>query len=342
MTRAFVTGGTGFVGSAIVRALLQDGTQVRCLVRRGTPLTNLDGLDVELVEGDLATSSEDELARAMTGCDELHHCAALYAFWAKDRTEFDRVNVEGTRRLVRAALRAGVSRIVYTSSVATVQPIRDAAAGESSWARIEDAPGPYKRSKIRAEQEALRLVREEGAPLVIVNPSAPVGERDIKPTPTGKMILDFLTGRMPAFVDTGLNIVDVDDVGRGHVLAARRGVVGERYILGGENLSLYEILVLLGDIAGRKPPRYEVPHALAIAAAGVSEAISRLVQRPPAIPLEAALLARKAMWFDASRAVKELGFHAEPARVGLEKAVTWFARHRGVERGIGRMSIRNR
>ena len=339
MTKAFVTGGTGFVGSAIARALLQDGAQVRALARPGTARTNLEGLEVDVVGGCLEASTEDELTRLLEGTDELHHVAALYAFWARDPAEFDRVNVEGTRRLVRAALRAGVSRIVYTSSVATIQPIRDVAATEESWARVEDAPGPYKRSKIRAEQEVLRLVREEGAPIVVVNPSAPVGERDIKPTPTGQMILDFLRGRMPAFVDTGLNVVDVDDVARGHVLAARKGVVGERYILGGDNLSLYEILVLLSEISGRKPPRYEVPHALSIAAAGVSEIVSRILRRPPLIPLEAALLARKPMWFDTSKAARDLGFAAEPARVGLEKAVAYFARRTGLDVGFSRRAL---
>lgn len=336
MTRAFVTGGTGFVGSAVARALAEDGASLSCLARRGTPLTNLSDLSARIVEGDLATSTEDELARALEGCDELHHVAALYAFWARDPGDFQRVNVEGTRKLVRAALRAGVQRIVYTSSVATVQPLPGIAATEDSWARVQDAAGPYKRSKILAEQEVLRLVREESAPIVVVNPSAPVGARDIKPTPTGQMILDFLLGRMPAFVDTGLNIIDVDDVARGHVLAARKGRVGERYILGGENLSLYEILVLLGEISGRKPPRWQLPHVVTIAAAGISELVGRGLGRPPRIPLEAALAARKPMYFDATRAVRELGFVAEPARVGLEKAVEYFAARAGMGSSFSR------
>ena len=339
MTRAFVTGGTGFVGSAVVRALAEGGAEVRALARPGTPRTNLEGTGAVVVEGCLSASSEDELARLLDGIEELRHCAALYAFWARDPSEFRRVNVDGTQKLVRAALRAGVSRIVYTSSVATIQPIAGEAATEESWARLQDAPGPYKRSKILAEQEVLRLVREEGAPIVIVNPSAPVGARDIKPTPTGQMILDFLRGRMPAFVDTGLNVVDVDDVGTGHVLAARKGVVGERYILGGDNLSLYEILVGLAEISGRKPPRWEIPHAVSIAAAGLSEIVARLVRRPPLVPLEAALLARKPMWFDATKAARELGFVAEPARVGLEKAVAHFARRAGLARSFTRASL---
>ncbi len=336
MTRAFVTGATGFVGSAILRALVEDGSETRCLVRPGTDRANIRDIETSVFEGDLVTSTEDDLARALDGCDELHHCAALYAFWARDPADFTRVNVEGTRKLVRAATRAGVARIVYTSSVATVQPVAGASADEASWARVEDAPGPYKRSKILAEQEALRLVREEGAPLIIVNPSAPVGPRDIKPTPTGKLIVDFLGGRMPAYVDTGLNVVDVDDVGAGHVLAARRGVVGERYILGGENLSLHEILLLLADVSGRTAPRWQIPHAVAIGAAAVSELVGRVRGRAPAIPLEATLLARKAMYFDATRAARELGFTSRPAREALEKAVEWFARQRGLSRGFGR------
>jgi dihydroflavonol-4-reductase len=335
-TTAFVTGGTGFVGSAVVRALLADGAGVRCLARPGSPRVNLSGLPVEIVEGDLTTTTEAELARALEGCDEVHHCAALYAFWAPDPAEFERVNVAGSRLVVRAAMAAGVPRVVYTSSVATIQPIRDEAATEASWATLKDAPGHYKRSKILAEQEVLRLAREEGAPVVIVNPSAPVGARDIRPTPTGQMILDFLRGRMPAFVDTGLNIVDVDDVGRGHVLAARRGVPGRRYILGGDNLSLYEVLVLLAEIAGRKPPRWEIPHAVSIAAAAACEAWARVVRRPPRIPLEAALLARTPMWFDGSLAVRELGFVAEPARTGLQKAVEHFRQAAGIDAGFSR------
>jgi dihydroflavonol-4-reductase len=333
MKRAFVTGGSGFVGSAIVRALIEDGVAVRALVREASPRGNLEGLPVEIVTADLAQASEDDLARLVEGCDEVHHSAALYAFWAKDETEFDRVNLDGTRSLVRAATRAGVSRFVYTSSVATVAPILDTAATEASVARLEDAAGPYKRSKILAEAEVLRLVREEQAPVVIVNPSAPVGARDIRPTPTGRMIVDFLSGRMPAFVDTGLNIVDVDEVGQGHVLAARRGKIGERYILGGENLSLHEILLLLADIAGVKPPRMQIPHWVAMLVAHGSEGWARLSGSEPRVPLEPVRLARKAMYFDATRATRELGFVASPARAGLEKAVHWFVRNGRVKPG---------
>lgn len=322
--RAFVTGGSGFIGSGLVRALVEEGAEVRALVRPSSSRENLEGLPVELVEGDLA--DEAALRRGLEGCDEAYHCAALYAFRSRGGDEFVRSNVEGSARVVRAAAEAGVPRIVYTSSVATVKPIAGRAADESSQALAEEAPGHYKRSKILAELEVLRLARDEGAPVVVVNPSAPVGPRDVKPTPTGRMIVDFLTGRMPAYVDTGLNVVDVDDCARGHLLAARKGRVGERYILGGQDLTLIEILTELGRIAGRRPPRLRVPHGLAIAAAHASEALARLLGRDPAIPLEPARLARHRMFFDSAKAREELGYSARPASEALERAVECFER----------------
>jgi dihydroflavonol-4-reductase len=325
--RAFVTGGSGFIGSAIVRALVAEGSEVRALVRETSPRDNLEGLPVELIEGDLG--DRNALARGLEGCDEAYHCAALYAFRSSGGEEFDRSNVEGSRNVVLAAQAAGVGRLVYTSSVATVKPIAGSSAEEESEAKAADAPGHYKRSKILAEAEVRRLAREEGAPVVVVNPSAPVGPRDIKPTPTGRMIVDFLTGRMPAYVDTGLNIVDVDDCARGHLLAARRGRIGERYILGGEDMSLLEILTELGRIAGRRPPRVRVPHALAIGAATASELVARLLGTPPAIPLESARLARAHMYFDSSRAREELGYSSRPASEALARAVSCFE-----ERGL--------
>lgn len=320
--RAFVTGGSGFVGSAIVRALLEEGSEVRALVRASSPRANLEGLPIELIEGDLA--DETALAKGLEGCEEAYHCAALYAFGTRDEEEFVRSNVEGSRNVVRAAQAAGVSRIVYTSSVATVKPIPGRSADESSEAKAAEAAGPYKRSKILAEQEVRRLAAEEGAPVVVVNPSAPVGPRDIKPTPTGKMIVDFLTGKMPAYVDTGLNVVDVDDCATGHLLAARKGRPGERYILGGEDMSLLEILTELGRIAGRKPPRLRLPHAFTIGVAAMSELFAKLTGTQAAIPLEPTKQARTHMYFDSSKAREELGFESRPASEALERAVACF------------------
>jgi dihydroflavonol-4-reductase len=331
LRRAFVTGGTGFIGSAILRALLDEGTEVRALARKGTPRDNVEGLNLEIVEGDLA--DREALRRGLSGCTELYHCAALYAFWAKDPAEFLRSNVDGSRDIVRLAMDAGVSRIVYTSSVATVAPIPDGVATEDSWAKVEDAPGHYKRSKILAEQEVLRLAREENAPVIVVNPSAPIGPRDLKPTPTGKLLVDFVHRRMPAYVDTGLNLVDVDDCGRGHVLAARKGRVGERYILGGENLSLIEILRLLADLTGLKAPSIRLPHAVSIAAAAACEMLAKVTGREPLLPLEPTKLARKHMYFDAAKARDELGFASAPVRESLARALAWFEARDMIPRG---------
>ena len=332
--RAFVTGGTGFIGSAIVRALLEDGTAVRALVRPGASRENLADLTIETREGDL--SDPDALARDVDGCQEVYHCAALYAFWAKDSREFYRANVEGTANILRAAARAGADRIVYTSSVATVTTRFGEAGDESGSVKVEDAPGHYKRSKILAEAEALRLHREEGVPVIVTNPSAPVGPRDVKPTPTGRMIVDFLHGRMPAYVDTGLNVVDVDDVGRGHVLAARRGRPGERYILGGEDMELIDIFRALEELTGIPAPRVRLPHGAALLAALACEAVSRVTGREPAVTLESTKLARKHMYFDASKAARDLGFASGSAVGALEKAVRWFETSGRVRRTLPR------
>lgn len=333
--RAFVTGGSGFLGSAVVRALLDEGTEVRALVRPSSPRTNLEGLEhrgCELVEGDL--ESPDSLSRAVEGCDEAYHCAALYTFSTREPALFDRANVAGSENVVRAASAAGVARIVHTSSVAAVEPLAGGLADERREVDPQRTPGPYKRSKVLAERAVLRLAREEGCPVVVVNPSAPVGPRDVKPTPTGRLLLDFLDGRMPATVDTGLNLVCVDACARGHLLAARRGRTGERYILGGENLTLLEILERLGAIAGLRAPRLRIPHAAAIAAAHASELLARLTGRPAGIPLEGARSARHRMWFDSGKARRELGFEAPPTDEALERAVRWFVDHGRVRRPL--------
>src|SRR6266481_4232394 len=256
---SLVTGATGFVGSAVARALLRAGHRVRVLARPNSDRRNLANLSVEIAEG----SMEDppSLARAVTGCRYVYHVAADYRIWVPDPAPMFRANVEGTRDLLTAALEAGAERVVYTSSVATLGLIHGGSADENTPSSAEDMIGPYKRSKFAAEEVVRGLARERGLPVVIVNPSTPVGPGDIKPTPTGRLILEAARGQMPAFVDTGLNIVHVDDVAEGHLAAADKGRIGERYILGGENMTLAEILGEIAEVVGRRPPRLRVPHS---------------------------------------------------------------------------------
>lgn len=315
--KAFVTGGTGFVGSHLVRVLLAEGATVRCLVRRTSPRDNLEGLDVEVVEGDLTDAAGLDLA----DCDHLFHCAADYRLWVPDPDAMYRANVDGTRELLRAA--AGMHRIVYTSTVGALGLVEGGVADERTPTSLEQMIGHYKRSKFLAEREAEKAAKD-GAPVVIVNPSTPVGELDIKPTATGKIIVDFLNGKMPAYVDTGLNLIDVRDCAAGHLLAARRGRVGERYILGNENLSLREMLGLLAELTGRPAPRIRLPHWIPQLAASVSTGWARLVGGEPAVPLDAVRMARHRMYFDASKAVDELGLPQNPVREALGRAIAWF------------------
>jgi dihydroflavonol-4-reductase len=319
---ALVTGGTGFVGANVVRELLADGRSVRVLARPGSDRRALDGLDVEIVEGDLL--DRDSLARAVAGVDTLFHVAADYRLWAPDPQALFRANVDGTRAILTVASEAGVARIVYTSTVGALGIPADGRPGtEDTPVTLQDMVGPYKASKFLAEQAALEHAAA-GAPVVIVNPSAPVGPWDVKPTPTGQMIIDFLRGRMLATLDTGLNIVHVRDVARGHLLAAERGKPGEKYILGGANLSLAAIGRLLAEIAGCPAPRLRVPYAVAWAAAACSEGVARLTRTPPRVPLTAVRMARKRMYFSADKAVRELGLPQTDVRVALEDAATWF------------------
>ena len=275
--RAFVTGGTGFVGGAVVRRLLFEGHEVVALVRPGADTRQLDGLPVERVHGDLA--DPDALRRGVAGCRWVFHVAALYSYWGHSWDEFHQANVEGTRRVLEAALDAGATRIVHTSSIATLGLPTDGSPGtEDTPSSLADMIGPYKRSKFLAEDLAREYVRR-GAPVVIVNPAAPIGVADLKPTPTGKIVVDFLNGRMPAYVDTGLTIVDVEDVARGHLLAAERGEVGERYILGGENLTLRQVLDILAEVAGLPRVRVRIPHAVALAWAYVDVSLGPIERR---------------------------------------------------------------
>lgn len=328
-----VTGGTGFVGAHLVRALLaekraegaSDVPQVRCLTRRGSDRENLAGLSgVEFAEGDLL--DPESLSRAVDGCARVFHCAADYRLWTQDPSDLYRVNVDGTESLLQASQRAGVARFVYTSSVGALGLLSDGTpADEDTPVTLEDMVGHYKRSKFKAERSAESFVGEMA--VVIVNPSTPVGELDRKPTPTGQMIVDFLRRRTPAYVRTGLNLVDVKDVAQGHLLAADRGQPGEKYILGGENLTLKQIFDTLAELSGHPSPRVRLPHAVPYAVAAVSTGLSRFTHKPPMVSLESVRMARKLMFFSTRKAEEKLGYRSGPTRIALRRAVDWFVTH---------------
>jgi len=323
-----VTGATGFVGSAVARILVARGHTLRLLVRKGSDRRNLEGLDAELVEGDL--SQPEGFAAALQGCRALFHVAADYRLWVPHPASMMRANVEGTRRLMLAAQAAGVERIVYCSSVAALGLVGDGTvADETTPVHEHGIIGVYKRSKYRAEQEVLRLVHQNGLPAVIVNPSTPVGPRDIKPTPTGLMIADAAAGKMPAFVDTGLNIVHVDDVAEGHVLAFEKGVIGERYILGGEDMSLRDLFGMVSRAAGVKPPRIRLPQSVLWPVAVASEWASRGFGMEPRVTREMLAMSKKKMFFSSDKARRELGYAPRPAQAAVADAVAWF-RERGM------------
>ncbi|MBI4638062.1 MAG: NAD-dependent epimerase/dehydratase family protein [Candidatus Rokubacteria bacterium] len=322
---ALVTGGTGFVGANVVRELLREGATVRGLVRPSSDRRALAGLRVEPCEGDLGDPAS--LRRAVTGVRVVYHVAADYRLWAPDPKVLYRVNVEGTRAILAAAADAGVERVVYTSTVGALGIPKDGSPGtEDTPVSLRDMVGPYKASKFLAEEVA-REFAQGGLPLVIVNPSAPVGPWDVKPTPTGQMIVDFLRGKIFATLDTGLNVVHVRDVARGHLLAAERGRVGERYILGNANLSLTEIGRLLSELSGLRAPRFRVPYAAAWLGAACMEGLGRLTGRPPRVSLTAVRMARKRMYFSPAKAVRELGLPQTDVRVALRDAALWFAEH---------------
>ena len=320
---ALVTGATGFIGSAVARALLARGETVRVLARAGGDRRNLQGLDIEIVEGDL----RDEAARtrAVAGIESLYHVAADYRLWVPDPAAMYATNVGSTVDLLRRAADAGASRMVYTSSVATLGIPKDGSiADETTPVEIKEMIGPYKRSKYMAE-DAVRALAREGLPIVIVNPSAPVGPRDVKPTPTGRTVIEAAAGRMPAFVDTGLNLVHVDDVARGHVLAHDRGVVGERYVLGGEDLTLEQILIRIAAITGGKAPKIKLPVGAILPLAYAAEAYARLFKgRDPFVTVDGLKLARKRMFFSTAKAARDLGYTARPVDEALRDAIAWF------------------
>jgi dihydroflavonol-4-reductase len=313
-----VTGATGFIGWHVARMLLARGTRVRALARPGSQVRELD---VEVVTGDLRDPAS--LDRAVEGCGVVFHVAADYRLWAKDPTELYRSNVEGTRNLLTAARHGGVERVVYTSTVGCIGIPKDRPGSEDVTVGVEDMTGAYKRSKFQAEQVALEFA-ESGFPVVIVNPTAPIGDHDFKPTPTGKIVVDYLKGAMPAFVDTGLNLVDVRDTAEGHLLAAERGRVGERYILGSENLTLQQILARLAAISGGQAPRWRIPHGLAFAAGVASTGWANLTGHEPRVPLDAVKMARTKVFVSLDKAKRDLGFNPEPVDGALKRAVDWF------------------
>jgi len=320
--KTFVTGATGFIGASIVRELLKDGREVRALVREGSDTSNLAGLDIELWRGDLL--DRDSLRHGLKGCSALYHAAADYRLWTRDPQQMYRINVEGTRAVLDAALENGLARVVYTSSVGTLGNPGDGTPGaEDTPVALADMVGHYKKSKFLAEREAERFV-SRGLDLVIVNPSTPVGPLDIKPTPTGKIIVDFLNRKMPAYLDTGLNIIAVEDCARGHILAEQKGRGGEKYILGNTNLTLRDIFGLLEEITGLAAPRVRLPYTPILLAAYVNEGIARITGKEPLIPLAGVQMAAKFMFFDSAKAVRELGLPQTPVKDALERAVEWF------------------
>jgi dihydroflavonol-4-reductase len=317
-----VTGATGFLGSHVARQLADRGENVHVLVRKSSDTRALEGLNARRCEGDLRDPVS--LAKALEGVNRVFHVAADYRLWARDPREIYESNVSGTRNLLDAARRAGVERFVYTSTVATIAvPRHGALPNEETRASLGEMIGDYKRSKFQAEQCVLEAARS-GLPVVIVNPTTPVGPGDWKPTPTGKIIVDFLNGKMPGYVDTGLNFVPVEDCAHGHILAAERGRVGERYILGSCNLTLIQLLAILAAISGRRTPRWKFPHALAFAAGCVDMAVARLTGREPQIPLDGVRMARHKMFVETSKAESELGFACAPIEEALARAVEWY------------------
>jgi dihydroflavonol-4-reductase len=324
-----VTGATGFVGSHVARQLVNQGHTVRIFARKGSNADILADLSahplIERAEGDLRDGASIE--RAMQGVRRVFHVAADYRLWTPHPEEIYESNVEGTRRLLDAAQRAGVERIVYTSTVATIAvPRHGALPNEDTKSELGEMIGHYKRSKFMAEEVAVRAATA-GVPVVIVNPTAPVGPADWKPTPTGRIILDFLNGKMPAYVDTGLNVVAVEDVAAGHLLAAEKGRIGERYILGARNMTLKQILDALSAITGRPAPRVRLPHAVALAAGYADEFISRLRGREPQIPVEGVKMSRHRMFVESDKAGKELGYKPSSVEAALERAVRWYESH---------------
>jgi dihydroflavonol-4-reductase len=321
--QTLITGATGLVGSAVARKLVAEGFAVRALVRPGSPRFHLNGLDLEFVAGDIRDAQS--VRSAMAGVRYVFHVAADYRLWARDPSEIFAANVEGTRVVMQEANNARVERIVYTSSVATLA-LRDdgSPADETIPLTVDEGIGAYKRSKIAAERLVEAMIASDSLPAVIVNPSTPIGPRDIKPTPTGRIIVETARGRVPGFLDTGLNLVHVDDVAEGHLAALKRGVIGQRYILGGENVLLADMLAEIAGMVGRRAPRWRIPRAVAIPMAYAAEGAAHLTGRAPFITLNGIRMAEHHMFFTADKAKRDLGFRPRPYREALEDAIRWF------------------
>ncbi len=320
-----VTGATGFIGGNVARSLLDHGYEVRALARKDSNTLALDGKRIEVVHGDLR--DRESIARALEGCGALIHCAALYSYWVPDPKRIYEANVTGTKMVLEEAMRAGVDRCVYTSTVSTVHIPAGGFGTEDDWPTEDEMVGHYKRSKYRAEVEAAKIGRR-GLPVVVVNPTAPVGPWDVKPTPTGRMALDFIRKRIPAYINTGMNVVDVEDVALGHVLALERGTPGERYILGNRNLTLKQIFGMLEKASGVAAPRWKLPMWIAAGAGYVDSFVEgALLRREPAIPLEGLKVARKPAYVSCEKTSRVLGMPQNSVEVALEKAVDWFRRY---------------
>jgi dihydroflavonol-4-reductase len=321
--QVLVTGASGFVGSAVAKALAEAGFRVRALVRPTSPRAHLRGVEVEFAQGDLR--DPESVRRAMAGVRYLFHVAADYRLWARDPREIAEVNVEGTRTIMTEAHHAGVERIVYTSSVATLALGSDGLPVDESQPLEEaKAIGAYKRSKVAAERLVEAMLARDALPVVIVNPSTPIGPRDVRPTPTGRMIVEAARGRIPGFVDTGLNLVHVDDVAAGHLAALRQGKVGERYILGGENVLFSDMLTEICRMVGRRPPRWHIPRRVIMPLAYAAEGLARVTGREPLLTRDGLQMAKYRMFFNAAKAERDLGFRARPYREGLAHAIEWF------------------
>jgi dihydroflavonol-4-reductase len=321
-TSVLVTGSSGFVGSAVARALADRGARLRLLVRAQSPRTNLAGLEAEVAEGDMRDAAA--MSRALQGCRYLFHVAADYRLWARDPEEIVRNNLAGVTAVMSAALEAGVERVVYTSSVATLRIPEGQPGDETGPLGEGEAIGAYKRSKVAAERRVERYVAEEGLPAVIVNPSTPMGPRDVKPTPTGRIAVEAARGRMPAYVDTGLNIVHVDDVAQGHLAALEKGRIGERYVLGGQDASLSDMLGVIAKLTGRPAPRVRLPIAPLYPLAEIAELAGRITGKEPFLTRDSLKMASHHMYFSSAKAERELGYSARPYGEALRDAIAWF------------------